>query len=799
MGLTRTSTGKHSIDTNTPALKSDPGDIVIALAGNPNVGKSTVFNALTGMNQHTGNWTGKTVATACGSFRKNGKNHILVDLPGTYSLFTHSVEEEVARDFILSENADACIVVCDATCLERNLNLVLQIIEITPRTVVCINLMDEAKRKKISVDIPALSLELGVPVIGTSARSGKGLDELIDAVDSVISKKSAPIEPVHYGSGIEEALKILTPALSENSSHPRRDAMRILSREIEAPDPAQDEAKLANEVIDRFGLTHEMIRDKAAIAAVMRAEDIFKKCVTTIAKHSAADRKLDRIFTGRAGIFAMLLLLATVLWLTVYGANYPSNLLFSAFDALGAKLRQLLYLINAPDILTSALIDGVYRVLTWVVAVMLPPMAIFFPLFTLLEDSGYLPRVAFNLDHRFKKSGACGKQALTMCMGFGCNAAGVTGCRIIDSPRERLMAAVTNGFVPCNGRFPTLISLISLFIVGALPAPFDSFAGAALLTALIVLSVFATFAACSLLSKTILRGVPSSFTLELPPYRRPQIGKVIVRSVFDRTLFVLGRAAAVAAPAGLIIWITANIKLNGTSIFSYCSDFLDPIARLFGMDGVILTAFILGFPANETVVPIMLMGYLADSSISQTDGAALHSLLTANGWDIKTAICVIIFMLFHWPCSTTLITVKKRDGQHEMGCYRRTSANRRRAYIMFCRVSYFRADLREQTGNFRKLFYCIVRLYVAVVFYSFGIEPDGCYPGIYAAFYVRAQAVSDYDRFAEREIGYLRKADIKELLVRLIGAENLRDKYAVHIFCDSGASYPALLYLCGAV
>ena len=636
MGLTRTSTGKHSIDTNTPALKSDPGDIVIALAGNPNVGKSTVFNALTGMNQHTGNWTGKTVATACGSFRKNGKNHILVDLPGTYSLFTHSVEEEVARDFILSENADACIVVCDATCLERNLNLVLQIIEITPRTVVCINLMDEAKRKKISVDIPALSRELGVPVIGTSARSGKGLDELIDAVDSVISKKSAPIEPVHYGSGIEEAIKILTPALSENSSHPRRDAMRILSGEIEAPDAAQDEAKLANEVIDRFGLTHEMIRDKAAIAAVMRAEDIFKKCVTTSAKHSATDRKLDRIFTGRAGIFAMLLLLAAVLWLTVYGANYPSNLLFSAFDAFGVKLRQLLYLINAPDILTSALIDGVYRVLTWVVAVMLPPMAIFFPLFTLLEDSGYLTRVAFNLDHRFKKSGACGKQALTMCMGFGCNAAGVTGCRIIDSPRERLMAATTNGFVP--------------------------FAGAALLTALIVLSVFATFAACSLLSKTILRGVPSSFTLELPPYRRPQIGKVIVRSVFDRTLFVLGRAAAVAAPAGLIIWISANIKIHGTSIFSYCSDFLDPFAHLFGMDGVILTAFILGFPANETVVPIMLMGYLADIGISQTDGAALHTLLTANGWDIKTAICVIIFMLFHWPCSTTLITVKKETG-----------------------------------------------------------------------------------------------------------------------------------------
>ena len=662
MGLTRTSTGMHGISLDGSAPKKNTDDIVIALAGNPNVGKSTVFNALTGMNQHTGNWTGKTVATACGAFTRNGKKYITVDLPGTYSLFTHSVEEEVARDFILSGKADACITVCDATCLERNLNLVLQIIEITPRTVVCINLMDEARRKKICVDIPVLARELGVPVVGTSARSGKGLDKLIDAVDSLISKNSAPLEPVHYGSGIEEALQILAPALDGISSHPRRDALRILSGESEAPEKAQEAAKSADEVIDRYGLTQEMIRDKAAIAAVMRAEEIYKKCVTADRQHSAADRKLDRIFTGRAGIFAMLLLLALVLWITVYGANYPSELLFSAFDALGVRLRQLLSSLNAPEALTGALIDGVYRVLSWVVAVMLPPMAIFFPLFTLLEDSGYLPRVAFNLDHRFKKSGACGKQALTMCMGFGCNAAGVTGCRIIDSPRERLMAAATNGFVPCNGRFPTLISLISLFVAGALPAPFNSFAGAALLTLLIVLSVLMTFAACSLLSKTILRGVPSSFTLELPPYRRPQIGKVIVRSIFDRTLFVLGRAAAVAAPAGLIIWITANIKLNGTSIFSYCSDFLDPIARLFGMDGVILTAFILGFPANETVVPIMLMGYLADSSISQTDGAALHSLLTANGWDIGTAICVIIFMLFHWPCSTTLITVKKETG-----------------------------------------------------------------------------------------------------------------------------------------
>ena len=663
MGLTRTSTGKHSIDTNTPALKSDPGDIVIALAGNPNVGKSTVFNALTGMNQHTGNWTGKTVATACGSFRKNGKNHILVDLPGTYSLFTHSVEEEVARDFILSENADACIVVCDATCLERNLNLVLQIIEITPRTVVCINLMDEAKRKKISVDIPALSRELGVPVIGTSARSGKGLDELIDAVDSVISKKSAPIEPVHYGSGIEEALKILTPALSEKSSHPRRDAMRILSGEIEAPDPAQDEAKLANEVIDRFGLTHEMIRDKAAIAAVMRAEDIFKKCVTTSAKHSAADRKLDRIFTGRAGIFAMLLLLAAVLWLTVYGANYPSNLLFSAFDALGAKLRQLLYLINAPDILTSALIDGIYRVLTWVVAVMLPPMAIFFPLFTILEDYGILPRIAFNLDKAFKKAGACGKQALCLCMSLGCNACGITGARIIDSKRERLIAIITASIMPCNGKFPTIISIITMFAIGVPAVAGSDFLAALLLSAAIAASVAAVMLSSRFLSKTLLKGMPSSFTLELPPYRTPQFAKVLVRAFLDRTLFVLGRAVNVAIPAGLIIWLMANVTAGDASLLSHCTEFLDPFGRMMGLDGVILLAFILGFPANETVIPIIIMSYLSTGTL--TDFASyeeLFALLTQNGWTLTTAICTIVMCIFHFPCSTTCLTIKKETG-----------------------------------------------------------------------------------------------------------------------------------------
>ena len=651
MGLTRSSTGRSSINTHGEALRSSPSDIVIALAGNPNVGKSTVFNALTGMNQHTGNWTGKTVATACGTHRENGKNYILVDLPGTYSLFAHSAEEEVARDFILSGRADVAVVVCDATCLERNLNLVLQVIEATPKTVVCLNLMDEAKRKGISVDTQGLSSELGIPVIATSARSGKGLSELIEAVDKSAESECAVPPPVYYGSGIEEAAERL------GETHARRESLLMLSGDIDKALPDE-----VSETLERYGLTQERIRDKIACATVMRAEELAQKYVVQRSRKNELDRNIDRIFTGRAGIAAMLLLLAAVLWITVSGANYPSQLLSNWFELLGIKLRSLLDSVGSPQMLTSALIDGIYRVLTWVISVMLPPMAIFFPLFTLLEDFGYLPRVAFNLDHRFKQSGACGKQALTMCMGFGCNAAGVTGCRIIDSPRERLLAAVTNGFVPCNGRFPTMISLISLFLVSGLASPLNSIAGAAILTLLIICSVLLTFAACSLLSKTVLRGVPSSFTLELPPYRRPQIGKVIVRSIFDRTLFVLGRAVAVAAPAGLIIWLSSNIIIGNESIFAQCAGFLDPLARQFGLDGVILLAFILGFPANETVVPIMLMGYLAEGRITQTEGVALRELLTANGWSVCTAVCVIIFMLLHWPCSTTLITVKKETG-----------------------------------------------------------------------------------------------------------------------------------------
>lgn len=646
-----------------------PEDRVAALAGNPNVGKSTVFNALTGLRQHTGNWAGKTVSNAQGYCTFRGHGYVLVDLPGCYSLMAHSAEEEAARDFLCFGGADAAVVVCDATCLERNLNLVLQTIELQPRTVVCVNLMDEAKRRGVAVDLEELHLLLGVPVVGTSARSRRGLDHLMASLAQVIEAEAPEPNCVVYPDAVETAVAKLVPILRADCPPqipPRWLALRLIDGDdsIRAALRTHLGITLAEEeAVDAAleGFDRASLCDQIVSAVVRHAERVAAVSVRSMQeKYSRRDQRLDRILTGKlTGFPIMLLMLLVIFWLTISGANYPSALLAEGLFALGEVLRSLCTALVLPGWLISLLIDGAYKTLAWVVSVMLPPMAIFFPLFTLLEDLGYLPRVAFNLDHAFRKCSACGKQALTMCMGFGCNAAGVVGARIIDSPRERLLAIITNNFVPCNGRFPTLIAIISMFFVAA-SGFFGSVLSAVLLVLVILLGVGMTFLVCKLLSKTILKGVPSSFTLELPPYRRPQIGKVIVRSVLDRTLFVLGRAAAVALPAGVLIWVMANVTVGERTLLMHCAGFLDPFAGLLGLDGVILFAFILGLPANEIVVPIILMAYLAQGSLTEmADYASLHALLVANGWTWVTALCTMLFSLFHWPCSTTLMTIKK--------------------------------------------------------------------------------------------------------------------------------------------
>ena len=763
---------------NLVRLGLGPGrwDHLVALAGNPNVGKTTVFNALTGLRQHTGNWPGKTVARAEGTFAHAGRRVKVVDLPGAYSLHAGSADEEVARDFLLFGRPDATVVVVDAMRLERNLNLALQIMEITDRAVVCLNLVDEARRHGVSVDAKRLERELGVPVVETVARHGEGVPQLLDAAVSVASceRRTAPYRTRSHPAGVREAVAAVEPLIEvefPRLPNARWVALRLLnadegvaeavrsgeigeigeigkigsgeigggtdsggigSREIGsgetgsgetgsafdeigstetgsdetgsrdassgetntssgelgreppradtgngAPPPPTARARILDAATRQRWKLGAGFHDLLAENLYREAERIAGAVVRRDAKTAGRvfDRKLDRWLTCRVtGFPLMLAILAAVFWTTIAGANVPSAMLATLLvDGLHPVLNDFGAWVGMPWWLSGFLFDGVYLATAWVVSVMLPPMAIFFPLFTLLEDFGYLPRVAFNLDSLFRRAGAHGKQALTMSMGFGCNAAGVVATRVIDSPRERLIAVVTNNFSLCNGRWPTQILVASIFIGALAPPRLAGAVSAGAVVGVALLGIAFMFLVSWGLSRTALRGEATTFSLELPPYRPPRILKTLYTSVIDRTLIILWRAVLFAVPAGAAIWLLANISVAGASLAQHGIDLLDPFGLLVGLNGVILLAYVIAVPANEIVIPTVLMLTVAALGSPELGAGAgvifesdspveVEGLLRAGGWTLLTGVNLMLFSLLHNPCSTTIYTIYKETG-----------------------------------------------------------------------------------------------------------------------------------------
>ena len=629
----------------------------VVLLGNPNVGKTSIFNALTKSNEHTGNWTGKTVDFANKKYTYNKQIYNLIDLPGTYSLYSYSKEEEVTRDYIYFEKYDTILIVIDSTLLERNMNLVLETLEINKNAILCLNLIDLANKKGINIDTKKLEKELGIPVIKVCSNNKKDITRLKKVIEKNINKKSNPYT-LQYSKEINKCIRKINKEIDNKEL-----SKLLLQNNKNLNDIIYKKYNLDKEKIENIISNCNLYLEKKDINYNEERLILINNTSNIIANNvcNSSNYKiplLDKIFNSKLlGIPFLLLILLIILWITIIGSNYPSSLLFNLLFKFNNYLSNFLITINTPAIIHNIIINGILKTLFWVISVMLPPMIIFFPLFAILEESGILPRIAFNTDKIFKNCNCHGKQSLTMCMGLGCNVCGVNACRIIDSKKERLIAIITNSFIPCNGRFPSLITIITMFLVtGSLV----NIKVGIILALFLILSFVITLLISKLLSKTLLKGYSSSFILEMPSFKKTRLKKIIVDTFIEKIFVILKRAILITIPTGIIIWLLSNININYINILSYITNFLDPIAKIFNIDGTILFAILLSFPANEIIIPIILMSYLNGTSLMEYESIKeLKEIFVNNGWTIKTAISTLILIMFHFPCSNTLISIKK--------------------------------------------------------------------------------------------------------------------------------------------
>jgi len=627
----------------------------ILLCGNPNVGKSSIFNALTHSHEHTGNWTGKTVELA--SKKIIGTNYTLIDLPGIYSLSSLSEEEVVAKNTLLFEDYNKIIYVVDASNLEKNLNLFFQILQINRNIILCINMIDELDNKNIKLDIDKLSNLLEVKIVKCSTYTGAGIEELKKSLDEDVFCTYN----YYYSYNIEKNIKEISNILPKGFNN-RYISISVLEKDKRLIEDIKDKygINIDNKEINDFlmNINSENVSDNISLKintlCKIITKEVYKK------NNNKSKNLLDKLFSNKIStIMIMILIMFGIFFITIVLANYPSDLLSNLFVKIENYLYDFCLKINVPKIIYEPLLFGIYRVVTFIISVMFPPLVIFFVLFTYAEETGILPRIAFNFDKICSTCGCHGKQTLTMCSGFGCNACAVVGSRIIDSRRDKIIAILTNSFIPCNGRFPMIIAIITMFLA----QNNNKLLVSLYLCVFVLFAIIISFLTSFILSKTILKGYPGFFVLELPEYKKVKLTKVLKNSFVYKSLSILKKAIIVSIPAGLIIWLFTNISINGNSLFMIISNYIDPFAKLIGLDGVILLSFFLALPANEIVLPITIMGYLGNSNVSLiSDYLSIKNILLSNGWTIVTAVSTILFSIMHFPCGTTLSTIKSEIG-----------------------------------------------------------------------------------------------------------------------------------------